>query len=76
MALQEQAQCYRFTGSIRCGLSVSVLVEIDPAEFDTITATIKKRLFDSVPKERYVKIEQVSFVVPRFLMQSACLKQM
>jgi len=53
-----------------------VLVEIDPAEFDTITATLKKRLFDSVPKERYVKIEQVSFVVPRFLMQSACLKQM
>ena len=56
--------------------SISVLVQIDPAEFDGIIAVVKKQLFnDSVPKERYIKLQQVSSSVLQSLMQNACLAQ-
>jgi hypothetical protein len=54
-----------------CALSVSLLVQIDPAEFDSIIAVVRNQLFnDSVPKEEYIKLQQVSTGVFQSLMQN------
>lgn len=57
-------------------LSVSVLVQIDPAEFDRIFAIVKKQLFnDSVPMEEHKKLQQVTIDALQSLMQNTCLAQ-
>ena len=44
-------------------LSVSVLVQIDLAEFDSVIAVVKKQLFtENVPKQQYMKLQQVRFL--------------
>ena len=41
-------------------LTVSVLLQMDLADFDSTMAVIKKQLFrDSVPKQQYIKLQQV-----------------
>ena len=38
----------------------SVLLQIDAVEFDSIIAYLRKQLLNGVPKQQYIKLQQVN----------------
>ena len=52
-------------------LSVLVLLQISPADFESYTAAMRKQLFGSVPKKKYIKLQEVGSDVLDLLMHNA-----